>query len=109
MDIWFAEAWNILDRFNTSSVIRLCEDMIDQTLLGKRVHDPWNEVSREAVRRWVVDFEGWVRERSIKDTSSPKATSEIEDIDRSIGFNKGAVATEASVRIEDWTIVDIGA
>ena len=109
VDVWLTEAWDILDRFDASCVVRLGEDMIDQALLSERVHDPWNEVSCEAVRCWVIDLEGGVCKGPIEYTSSTKATGKIKDVDRCICFNKGTVAAKAGCRIKDRTVVNIGA
>lgn len=80
MNVWEVKVGDVLDCLSEGGIVRLCQYMVNQALLGEGVHDPRNEISGEAVWSRIVDFECRVCERTIQDASTTCSSSEIENI-----------------------------
>lgn len=109
VDIWLVKARHVFNSECETGVVGLAQDVINQALLSKVVHDPRGEIALEASRRWNVDLEVWVGEGTIHDAAATSMAGDVERILVRGCFNVRSVSSKPVFGIEDGSLKDGGA
>jgi hypothetical protein len=105
MDIRLRKANNIFKRPYKGCIIRLSQDMVYKSLLGKVIHDPRDPVPTQTIRLtfWMSNSEHeiWRHKGSVLNASAACSASQVEWVLGGVGWEVSAISAEPSVSVED--------
>lgn len=80
--------------------------MINQGLLGKEVHDPWCEITLEAISRWDIDFESRVGKGTSHNTAAASTAGDVRRVLVRSRFHIGPISPKSVCGVKDGCLID---
>lgn len=100
------EAGNALDSSCKAGIVGLIQDVFHVGRISEPVHHPGNEVAAQAVSCGVVEHEFGRHKGTVHDASAASSAGDVEGVLLRRGDDKFAIATEASLGVENLDVKD---